>query len=513
MSKHFALTSAVGIFFVLTGVFIVFLYTANDAVAGAIGCASDFCLDCTGPLGSEPICQDYGGSGSYCLSQLFDCPFCGGETIPATELTVCEAVANFACGMTTCGRYACVCVPIVPTSFYSCSSGSCVSDPYGGYTTENCDGECGSPPPPPPPGNPDFSLTASTPPVIYPCGSSAFDISITSLNNYSGYVNLFYDACPAAASCTLTPDYLYVSASTNGVVSQFKATDTCDTPTGGYPITITATDSGNNISHQSSSTLVVGTCWPRNAACINMTVPGTVLGGHFFPASITMKNPLGYCNWRSVVLNPSYPDRLGSQNPENNLRWGLGRVELPVNTVFTNTTTTFNFNALAPLTIGTYPFDWKMLSENYIWYGQTCTASINVTQLSISGDCDPPPGGDYTITKNCSFPGTVNGVDNGSLTIMPGVTFTVKTGQTIVWNSAKNIIPEGSIVFIGTGRFLKTNLWMVDSDVNGWPANFTQYYGDSTASLSDGINAPAACSSCRRRIYMNSIVFTMAGSN
>jgi hypothetical protein len=399
-------------------------------------------------------------------------------------------------------------------------SGDCVGRAQGCNVGELCENascvpasECGGGgiPPPPPPGSPDFTLAVSSPQSIYSCSSSTFDISIASLNNYSGYVNLFYNACPDAASCTLTPDYLYVSASTNGVVSQFKVASTCDAfPGTSYPITITAS---GTVYHQSTSTLTISYCfWPKDAACVSMIAPGTVIANKTFSASTTMKNT-GSCEWLSTAFSSPYPDKLGSQNPQDNSRWGFGRVDLPVMRVKPNQTTTFNFNALAPLTTGTYPFDWKMLAENLAWYGGTCAASINVvSELSPTGDCDPPPGGDYTITRSCSFPGTVNGVDNGSLTIMPGVTFTVKTGQTIVWNSAKNIIPEGSIVFIGTGRFLKTNLWMVDSDVNGWPANFTQYYGDSTASLSDGINAPAACSSCRRRMYMNSIISTMSGS-
>ena len=62
--------------------------------------------------------------------------------------------------------------------------------------------------------------------------------------------------------------------------------------------------------------------------------------------------------------------KLGSQNPQDNMIWGLGRVELAVGeTIPVGGSKTFVFKVTAPAAAGIYNFQWKMLRENVTWFG------------------------------------------------------------------------------------------------------------------------------------------------
>ncbi len=111
----------------------------------------------------------------------------------------------------------------------------------------------------------------------------------------------------------------------------------------------------------------------NDASCVNITAPSSVTAGQVFPASVTMQNTGGK-TWTSDAT----PHNLGSQNPQDNLRWGLNRVGLPSASVSTGQQAVFNFNAIAPATAGSYPFDWRMVEDGIRWCGQTCQKTITV---------------------------------------------------------------------------------------------------------------------------------------
>jgi len=113
----------------------------------------------------------------------------------------------------------------------------------------------------------------------------------------------------------------------------------------------------------------------NNAACAYSSFPNTVTPGQQFSALVAMRNT-GTKAWTSNLTNPY---GLGSQNPQDNVRWGVGRVGLPYAPVQPNTVVYFNFTATAPATPGVYPFDWEMVQEYVQWFGQTCSATINVS--------------------------------------------------------------------------------------------------------------------------------------
>jgi hypothetical protein len=84
--------------------------------------------------------------------------------------------------------------------------------------------------------------------------------------------------------------------------------------------------------------------------------------GEFSTVSITMKNT-GNTTW---TAGTNY--RLGSQNPQDNMTWGLNRVALP-NDVPPGATVTFTFDVFAPAKSGTFNLQWRMVQDGVEWFG------------------------------------------------------------------------------------------------------------------------------------------------
>ena len=118
------------------------------------------------------------------------------------------------------------------------------------------------------------------------------------------------------------------------------------------------------------------TCWLSECEGINFPY-SKVEPNQIIPVSVSFKNT-GNVAW----TNQEY-FRLGSQDPQDNVTWGLRRVLLPLSAAPLKTLT-FNFEVTAPSVAGIYPFSWKMLSETIPgvnvggWFGETCTLSVEV---------------------------------------------------------------------------------------------------------------------------------------
>ncbi|MFA6415602.1 MAG: InlB B-repeat-containing protein, partial [Candidatus Paceibacterota bacterium] len=151
-----------------------------------------------------------------------------------------------------------------------------------------------------------------------------------------------------------------------------------------------------------------------DSQCISISAPSTISVGQTFTGTIVMKN-IGANTWTS-----SGGYKLGSQSPENNLRWGTGRLSLP-SSVPTGQSAVFSKTFTVPNTPGTYSFDWKMLRENVTWFGQPCTKSITVLPIVT-----------YTLTLNTSGNGsgttTGAGIYNSGQTVT--ATASANTGST-----------------------------------------------------------------------------------
>ena len=109
-----------------------------------------------------------------------------------------------------------------------------------------------------------------------------------------------------------------------------------------------------------------------DAAFVRQTVPAAMLAGQSYEVSLTFRNA-GTATW--VPGGPN-PFRLGSLNPEGNLRWGSNRREVIV-PVAPGAEVTFAFMVIAP-PAGTYNFQWRMLQEPVQWFGAP-TPNVVVT--------------------------------------------------------------------------------------------------------------------------------------
>src|ERR1700752_269597 len=110
---------------------------------------------------------------------------------------------------------------------------------------------------------------------------------------------------------------------------------------------------------------------PHHAAYVAQSLPPPpFLFGHRYRVSITMMNT-GSETWTSAE---GY--RLGSQNPQDNTAWGLGRVELP-HPVAPKQQVTFTFSIPAPPASAARDFQWGMVHEAVTWFGDA-TPSVAI---------------------------------------------------------------------------------------------------------------------------------------
>jgi hypothetical protein len=104
----------------------------------------------------------------------------------------------------------------------------------------------------------------------------------------------------------------------------------------------------------------------EGARFIDQDIPVEMSAGRTYQVSVVMVNT-GSKPW---TREKGY--KLGSQTPQDNLLWGLGRVELePAESVAPGARKTFTFAVTAPEAPGDYPIQWEMLREQVAWFGDT----------------------------------------------------------------------------------------------------------------------------------------------
>jgi hypothetical protein len=117
-----------------------------------------------------------------------------------------------------------------------------------------------------------------------------------------------------------------------------------------------------------------------DAQFVVQNVPTSLAPGQIITVSVYMKNT-GTATW-----TPAQKYRLGSENPNNNMTWGIRRAELPAGTtVAPGGTAIFNFDIKAPTTPGTYDFQWRMVHEVVTWFGQM-TPNVKITVAEPQGE-------------------------------------------------------------------------------------------------------------------------------
>ncbi|MEA3187348.1 MAG: hypothetical protein QOD99_1178 [Chthoniobacter sp.] len=150
------------------------------------------------------------------------------------------------------------------------------------------------------------------------------------------------------------------------------------------------------------------------AAFVSQQVPSTIYAGRTYQVSMTMKN-VGSNAWSTVGKY-----RLGSQNPQDNKVWGVSRADFPT-TVAPGDTVTIAFNVTAPAVAGTYNFQWRLVHESVVWFGDL---SKNL-QLNVAV---PPNASSFvqqTVPSNMTAGQTYN------------VSVTMKNTGTATWTADK----------------------------------------------------------------------------
>ena len=141
------------------------------------------------------------------------------------------------------------------------------------------------------------------------------------------------------------------------------------------------------------------------AICVSVTTPDSVTAGQYFDASIVIKNT------GTTVWNTGGNPILGSWNPNDNWKWGLSRVTLPA-TTNPGSSATFNFTAIAPATLGSNTFDWRMVGN--VWFGDVCSKTITVNPPVNNSICTVTSPTPASVTAGQSFSARVVCNNNGT---------------------------------------------------------------------------------------------------
>lgn len=187
---------------------------------------------------------------------------------------------------------------------------------------------------------------------------------------------------------------------------------------------------------------------PRNAEFVSQSVPAAVLPGATFSASVTMKNT-GTDTWSEANAF-----RLMSQNPSGNTTFGASRMYITGGaTVATNASYTFTRNFTAPLTPGTYNFQWKMNKEGVGAFGAT-TVNVPIVVTTTARDAryesQTVPA---VVAPSASFAATVRMTNMGSDTWSEASLFRMfsqnPSGNT-TWGSSRMYIAGATTVPMGS---------------------------------------------------------------
>jgi len=122
------------------------------------------------------------------------------------------------------------------------------------------------------------------------------------------------------------------------------------------------------------------------AVFVSQSVPASMPVGGRASVTITMRNT-SVESWVNVPFFPlsQFTYNLGSQDPQDNTVWGIGRVPIP-HAVAPGASVAFTFTITAPTTPGSYPFQWRMVHERIRWFGMyTPAVQIQVTPIQV--DC------------------------------------------------------------------------------------------------------------------------------
>lgn len=203
--------------------------------------------------------------------------------------------------------------------------------------------------------------------VVGPCGSIFHWVVTNSADPPTGTMfsssPIPSNACPGL--------YTFTFSITYNTVSSVSTTFTVVAPPTATPMitstpTKTATGTPTNTPTQTATSTPTKTATCGTAAnpaqFVSQSVPTLLAPGQKVAVSVTMKNT-GTATWPALGTY-----RLGSENPQDNTIWGTQRVST-ISSVGPCQPYTFYLNITAPATPGTYNFQWRMVQESVMWFG------------------------------------------------------------------------------------------------------------------------------------------------
>ncbi len=212
-----------------------------------------------------------------------------------------------------------------------------------------------------------------------------YDTSACTASGYNAYATMHWSAVQYASYYEIYRDGTAAINKIAGPIYTTAYTDFVGLEGEWHWYKVKAVGAGGETWSDNDTGLQQSAYCQRNATCVGYSAN---MGEQFTinqtkNVTLTMSNPNPGIS-RAWLAGTSNPYKLGSQDPQNNLRWGLNRVGL-ASDVNPGGNKAFNFNVTAPSTPGTYSNKWQMLQEGISpGFGDTCGPAAVIVTL-------PPP--------------------------------------------------------------------------------------------------------------------------
>ncbi len=233
-------------------------------------------------------------------------------------------------------------------------------------------------------GDPSEEVYATPKPTVLSLVLSPSSI----VGSYSSVGTLTLSAAAPAGGVVviLSSDNAVATAPTNITVPAGQSSITFEVKTTYVTASVIANISAVSVGSPQSASLTVTaySYYMNNAAFVSQMVPTSVTAGRSYPVTVTMWNT-GNNGWTPDTYS------LNSWNLPENITWGLSRVSLPTSTtsiyssVYPDGQKTIPFRITAPLTPGTYHFQWRMQQDTRGAFGQS-TPDILITVNPAGGN-------------------------------------------------------------------------------------------------------------------------------
>jgi hypothetical protein len=152
-----------------------------------------------------------------------------------------------------------------------------------------------------------------------------------------------------------------------------------------------------------------------------------------------------------------------AQPPYTNSIWGQTYYELPVSQVAPNGQVTFNISSVAPKTVGSYDFSWRMFQFGKEWFGATCSKTVKVVDpnavplkndaacISVNAPDYVKPGQAFTATVTMKNIGTKPWVAQNSsaswdIYHLGALDFQIPPYTTSKWGTTDYLLQDKSMV-------------------------------------------------------------------